>query len=310
MKNAQVIIVKKGRGHGHGHHGGAWKVAYADFVTAMMAFFLVLWIVGQSQNVKQAVAGYFRDPGVFDYQKSTGIMPGATTGINSEAPKTLKEAGPVDGTSRVDRDRLAKKAELLRQMLAQRPEFAKLKDQVEIQMTPDGLRIELIEKSDSLFFDSGSAVLKDAATGLFQAIAEELGSLNNHIMIEGHSDSRRYSTSGAYTNWELSTDRANAARRVMDTRLPAGRITQVRGYADMQLRYPADPYDARNRRVSIIVSNQVAGGPSADDKAAAEPAPAAAAAHGESEKPAATPAPAAHKPQASATHDAPAGATK
>ena len=179
----------------------------------------------------------------------------------------------------MDRDRLAKKAELLRQMLAQRPEFAKLKDQVEIQMTPDGLRIELIEKSDSLFFDSGSAVLKDAATGLFQAIAEELGSLNNHIMIEGHSDSRRYSTSGAYTNWELSTDRANAARRVMDTRLPAGRITQVRGYADMQLRYPADPYDARNRRVSIIVSNQVVGGPSDDDKAATEPAPAAAAGH-------------------------------
>ena len=309
MKNAQVIIVKKDKGHGHGHHGGAWKVAYADFVTAMMAFFLVLWIVGQSQNVKQAVAGYFRDPGIFDYQKSTGILPGATTGINSEAPKTLKQAGQVDGTSRVDRDRLTKKAELLRQMLAQRPEFAKLKDQVEIQMTPDGLRIELIEKSDSLFFDSGSAVLKDAATRLFQAIAEELGSLNNHIMIEGHSDSRRYSTSGQYTNWELSTDRANAARRVMDTRLPTGRITQVRGYADMQLRYPADPYDARNRRVSIIVSNQVAeAGTTADAVVTNDPA-AAPTAH-EAGQPDTKAGHAVAQPATKAGHEAPAGAGK
>jgi chemotaxis protein MotB len=183
-------------------------------------------------------------------------------------------------------------------MLAQRPEFAKLKDQVEIQMTPDGLRIELIEKSDSLFFDSGSAVLKDAATRLFQAIAEELGSLNNHIMIEGHSDSRRYSTSGLYTNWELSTDRANAARRVMDTRLPPGRITQVRGYADTQLRYPADPYDARNRRVSIIVSNQTAAqGLEADAVVT-------------NEKPTTAPAPNVSRPPTTVGHEAPTGAAK
>jgi chemotaxis protein MotB len=258
MKNAPVIIVQKKRGHGHGHHGGAWKVAYADFVTAMMAFFLVLWILGQSQNVKQAIGGYFRDPGVFDYEKSTGILPGATTGVNSDAPKTLREPGTTsDGTSKTDREKLAKKAELLKQMLAQRPEFQSVKDQVEVQLTRDGLRIELVEKANSLFFDSGSAVLKPQAVRLFEAIAQELGSLNNHIMIEGHSDSRRYSTTGLYTNWELSTDRANAARRVMETRLPAGQLNEVRGYADTQLRYPGDPFDARNRRVSIIVSNQV-----------------------------------------------------
>jgi len=129
-------------------------------------------------------------------------------------------------------------------------------------MTKDGLRIELIEKSGSLFFDSGSAALKPETVHLLAAIAGELGSLDNHIVIEGHSDARKYTSSTSYTNWELSADRANAARRVMESGLPAGRINEVRGYADTRLRIPSDPLDPRNRRVSIIVSNQVIGGAS------------------------------------------------
>jgi chemotaxis protein MotB len=251
MKNAPVIIVKKKKGHGHGHHGGAWKVAYADFVTAMMAFFLVLWIVGQSQAVKNSVAGYFRDPGVFEFERSTGILPGATTGISPEGPPSLKQ---VAARSAADREALEQKAATLRAML-EKPEMAGVKDQVEIQLTRDGLRIELLEKSDSLFFDSGSAALKERTIRLLQAIARELGSLSNPIVVEGHTDSRRYTTSGAYTNWELSADRANAARRVMDGVLPNGRLSEVRGYADTRLRFPKDPLDPRNRRVSIIVGN-------------------------------------------------------
>ena len=251
MKNAPVIIVKKKKGHGHGHHGGAWKVAYADFVTAMMAFFLVLWIVGQSQAVKNSVAGYFRDPGVFEFERSTGILPGATTGISPEGPPSLKQ---VAVRSAADRQALEQKAATLKAML-EKPELAGMKDQVEIQLTPDGLRIELLEKSDSLFFDSGSAALKERTVRLLQAIARELGSLSNPIVVEGHTDSRRYTTSGAYTNWELSADRANAARRVMDGVLPNGRLSEVRGYADTRLRFPKDPLDPRNRRVSIIVGN-------------------------------------------------------
>jgi chemotaxis protein MotB len=251
MKNAPVIIIKKKKGHGHGHHGGAWKVAYADFVTAMMAFFLVLWIVGQSQAVKNSVAGYFRDPGVFEFERSTGILPGATTGISPEGPPSLKQ---VAARSAADREALEQKAATLRAML-EKPEMAGVKDQVEIQLTRDGLRIELLEKSDSLFFDSGSAALKERTIRLLQAIARELGSLSNPIVVEGHTDSRRYTTSGAYTNWELSADRANAARRVMDGVLPSGRLSEVRGYADTRLRFPKDPLDPRNRRVSIIVGN-------------------------------------------------------
>ena len=254
MKNAPVIIVKKKKGHGHGHHGGAWKVAYADFVTAMMAFFLVLWIVGQSQAVKAGVAGYFREPGVLEFERSTGILPGATTGISPEGPPVLKQQ--AGGATPADRAALEQKAGMIKKMLERQPEFKAMKDQIEIQMTKDGLRVELLEKSDSLFFDSGSAALKEQTIRLLQAIARELGSLQNHIVLEGHSDSRRYSTSGAYSNWELSSDRANAARRVMEAVLPPGSINEVRGYADTRLRIPADPMDPRNRRVSIVVSNQ------------------------------------------------------
>ena len=256
MKSAPIVIVKKKKGHGHGHHGGAWKVAYADFVTAMMAFFLVLWIVGQSQAVKAGVAGYFRDPGVLEYERSTGILPGATTGISPEGPPSVREKSGADAPS--DRAALEQKAAMLEAMLDRSPEFKGLKDQIEIRMTDDGLRIELIEKTDSLFFDSGSAVLKAETIRLLQAIGRELATLRNHIVVEGHCDSRRYSTSGNYTNWELSVDRANAARRAMEPQLPDGQIDEVRGYAATRLRVPEDPLDPRNRRVSIVVRNRAA----------------------------------------------------
>ena len=275
MKNAAVVIIKKKKGHGHGHHGGAWKVAYADFVTAMMAFFLVLWIVGQSKAVKAGVAGYFREPGVLEFERSTGILPGAAIGISPEGEPALQQEGA--GPTPADRAALEQKATKIKQMLERQPEFKAMKDQIEIQMTKDGLRIELLEKTDSLFFDSGSAALKAQTVRLLQAIARELGTLENHIVIEGHSDSRRYSTSGAYTNWELSSDRGNAARRVMEAALPPGRINEVRGYADTRLRIPADPLDPRNRRVSIVVSNQAVGRRVVDVVGEAHPAPPAAA---------------------------------
>src|SRR5262249_28450281 len=159
-----------------GHHGGAWKVAYADFVTAMMAFFLVLWIMGQSKAVKVGIAGYFRDPGVLEHEHSTGILPGASTGISPEGPPSPKEYTRREPTA-IEQRALEQKAAMLRQMLAQKPEFQSIKEQVEIKMTKDGLRIELIEKSGSLFFDSGSAALKPQTVQLLSAIAGELGTL-------------------------------------------------------------------------------------------------------------------------------------
>jgi chemotaxis protein MotB len=223
----------------------------------MMAFFLVLWIVGQSKPVKAGVAGYFRDPGVLEHARSTGILPGGNEGVSPNASPKVESPQGIRVQTADERAALEKKADNLRHMLAQTPEFKSLLSQIEIQVTNEGLRIELIETSDSLFFDTGSAVLKPETVRLLSAIAGELASVPNPIVLEGHSDSRRYSTSGVYSNWELSTDRANAARRVMEEGgLHPGQIGEVRGYADTRLRVKDNPLDPRNRRVSIVVANR------------------------------------------------------
>ncbi len=249
-KNAPVIIIKKG-GHGkHAHHGGAWKVAYADFVTAMMAFFLVMWLVNASPDVKSAVGSYFRDPGAFQTAGSSGILPGEPGGLTGgEAPQ------PSD--VEVAQAMLERAATQLRDALQSVPSFKELADQVEIQVTPEGLRIELLESPDDSFFEVGRAELRSDTVALLHVIAEELAKLPNHVAIEGHTDSRPYTvTAGAYGNWELSADRANAARRVIEEGLPAHRIEAVRGFADTRLRYPEVPLDPRNRRISVVVRRE------------------------------------------------------
>jgi chemotaxis protein MotB len=253
MGNQQVIIVKKKKSDHGGHHGGAWKVAYADFVTAMMAFFLVMWIVGQSAQVRAAVAGYFRHPGLFDYEKSDSMVPGGQKGILPE-PKD----GPGEATQ-ADADTLEAAAARIRQALGVLPALDKVRDQVEIKMTAEGLRIELLESPAGGFFDTGSAKMNEAGEKVLAAIGRELAKVDNGVVFEGHTDSRPYQSREGYTNWELSADRANAARRLMENAgLQPGQVRGVRGCADTQLRTPGDPYNARNRRVSIIVQHRKA----------------------------------------------------
>jgi chemotaxis protein MotB len=252
MKDQPVIIVKKG-GHKHGgHHGGAWKVAYADFVTAMMAFFLVMWIVGQSNPMKAGVAGYFRDPGVFERGTggSAGIMPGAPKGITSPAPT------PNDSDVAVAKEVLEQAAQRLREAIEQLPDFSKIKDRVDIEVTSEGLRIELIDTANDSFFQVGSAMLHNDSKQLLGVIASELGKIPNRIAVEGHTDGRPFGGRDGYGNWELSADRANSARRAMqDSGLRPDQIDTVRGYADRRPRIADDPLDARNRRISIVVRN-------------------------------------------------------
>ena len=246
MEKGQVIIIrKKSGGHG-GHHGGAWKVAYADFVTAMMAFFLVMWLVGQKPDVKAAVAGYFKDPGVFDYEHSTSMMPSAgTPGVTPNGSSTnlaAEQRALGEAASRI-------KAELLKA-----PSLDGLRDQIEFTLTAEGLRIELIDRAGSSFFDSGHSVLRGESVAVLSVIAEEVGKLSNDVVIEGHTDSLKYASGAMFGNWELSTDRANAARRVMEVRgVRAGQVRAVRGFADTQLHVEKAPMDPRNRRVSIVV---------------------------------------------------------
>jgi chemotaxis protein MotB len=276
-----IIVRRKKAGHG-GHHGGAWKVAYADFVTAMMAFFLVMWLSAQDSRIREAVAGYFAAPGVLPHERSNspletgrgGIDPSGMTVLQRQ-PSALREA---------EQQALAAAAERIRRETQAR-EFASLRDQVELQVTSEGLRIELVERNGSSFFDSGSAVLRGESVKILSVIAREIGTLQNDVVIEGHTDSRRYANGERYGNWELSSDRANAARRVMLVQgLREGQLRTVRGFADSELRFPDQPLDPRNRRVSIVVRSQSAaqiesairqGLAEADGPGPASPAPAA-----------------------------------
>lgn len=234
---------KKAKGHG-GHHGGAWKVAYADFVTAMMALFLVLWLVSQADvKLKQAIAAYFRSPGVFD------TMDG---GILSQAKKVSNE--PTALTSKDDEQALFSVAQALQEQFATRPEFEKFKDQVQIAVTDEGLKIQLIDKADRVSFPSGSAELTVEAKAILAEIAAGICALPNKINIGGHTDSRVFTTVNGYTNWELSADRANAARRILEAGcVKPEQIRRIVGFADTDPLVPNDPYSHANRRISITV---------------------------------------------------------
>ncbi len=229
-----IVIRKKVSGHG-GHHGGAWKVAYADFVTAMMALFIVLWLTSADDQVKQAVSAYFNNP--------TG--PGKLTAL---------AAAGLGHAIELPKEDMAKLREKIQEALAQTPNFKNLKDHVEITITADGLRIELLETEAGMFFESGKAVPTESGAALLARLAEELGKMPNSMLIEGHTDSKPYASDDGYTNWELSTDRANCARKFMEANgLRPEQVQQVRGYADRQLRHPDDPSNASNRRISVIV---------------------------------------------------------
>lgn len=236
---AEPIIIIKKKGGGHGHHGGAWKVAYADFVTAMMALFIVLWLLNSSQQVKEAVGGYFKDPQGYGKKVGTNL------------------AGVGEALT-VKKEDMSKLKDQLQQAMKQRPELQKLKDNVMITVTGEGLRIELLESEKGHFFESGNAKPTAVGDELITMLAKELGGLKNNLLIEGHTDAQPYGTEGGYTNWELSADRANTARRVMQAHgIRADQVKQVRGYADQKLRKPDSPLDASNRRVSILVQYEI-----------------------------------------------------
>jgi chemotaxis protein MotB len=223
----------------------------------MMAFFLVMWLMAQKQEVKASIGGYFRDPGVFDYQKSKGILPGGKPGAEpGRPPEAAHPPDPAD--LQKEEQALSRAAERIRQSLIEVPEFKTLRDQIEFVVTSEGLRIELVERSGSSFFDSGSAELRGESERILIVIARELAKLANDVVLEGHTDSRPYSSGDRYGNWELSSDRANAARRVMESRgLGPHQVRTVRGFADTAL-HTKDPLDPRNRRVSIVVRSQTA----------------------------------------------------
>jgi chemotaxis protein MotB len=244
----QPIIIVKKRAHGHAHHGGAWKVAFADFMTAMFAMFLVLWIVGQSSDVKSAIAGYFQDPLGRASEFGSSIMEGE--GAQSQSPRIMAPSQVVD----LRRDRLRQMAEQIRQQIREVPALASLAEHVEIEVTEEGLRIQLLEDSAGVFFETGNATPKQPGAVLLRFLGHELGSLPHAVVIEGHTDARPYRRADGYSNWELSVDRANAARRILLAGgLNEAQVQQVRGWADRRLREADHPEADLNRRVTVTM---------------------------------------------------------
>ena len=288
--NEQPIIIKKIKKGGHGHHGGAWKVAYADFVTAMMAFFIVMWILASSEEVKQSVSEYFNSPAdfsVFTGKRTSPIelfdniappakgdgdgegigetsltwtFEGAKEGRDTlqvsavylEAVKdSLNAQKQVEGTGEEIKKEIEKMIEN-----AKTEEEKNILSSIKIEITQEGMRIELLESFDGNFFEIGSAKLKQNAINILKQLSVKIMKLPNYVEIEGHTDSRGYVNKAAYGNWELSSDRANSARKVLETSgLWQGQITSVAGFADRKLRTPSNPFDFSNRRISILVRN-------------------------------------------------------
>ena len=228
-----IIIIKKIVAHG-GHHGGAWKVAYADFVTAMMALFMVLWLLSSSAEVQKAVGGYFSDP------SGNGRLMGTD----------MSGAG---GTSlAVDEQDMEKLKEKITAAMKEMPNFQEFKDNVKLIVTGEGLRVELVEKEQGMFFESGKPAPTDSGKDLIAKLAVQVATMPNRVLIEGHTDAKPFA--GERSNWELSAERANEARKVMMANgLRGDQVAQIRGFADQNLRLPNDPDNPGNRRVSIII---------------------------------------------------------
>jgi len=266
------VIVKKKRAAHAAHHGGAWKVAYADFVTAMMALFIVLWLLTQADmKLKQQIAQYFRDPGVLP--SGTMINPDSSASKSGDRKVMAREILVVQGDGEEQLLEGQKKAidEALKKAAAENTDLAKLRDQVIVQVTDAGLSIQVVDKGRDLLFDLSSARLKPALVELLKHLAVQLGGLPNHIQIGGHTDSRPFAPDAGITNWELAFARANAARRVLETNgLWQGQIHRIVGYADSEPLVPENPLADENRRLSILAERR---GPAPAPREAGEEAP-------------------------------------
>ena len=248
-KGAQsVIIVRKKKGHGHGHHGGSWKVAFADFMTAMMAFFLLMWVLETTTKEQQlAIAGYFQDPG-----NEFIIGPrGADSGVIDLTPEPKESESPQEKS---DIPQLEELKEQLETEISLDTVFELLKDQILIDFTALGLRIQIVDKEQRPMFDVGSARLKYYSKDVLQALAPIIDKVPNKISVTGHTDAMPYGAGASYTNWELSADRANSARRaLLEGTYPEAKVATVQGMGSVAPLLVDKPMDPINRRIAIIV---------------------------------------------------------
>jgi chemotaxis protein MotB len=290
-KKLQPIIIKKVKKNGHSAHGGAWKIAYADFVTAMMAFFLLMWLLGASnEDQRKSVADYFRpsshsqiafgelagsngllggrsviDPDGFPFTaKQTALLERLTP--ESEGGTQEGESGQdgkgqpgqgESGKAKQDRENFEKLEKDLKEKLSENKQLKSMQDQVNITREKDGLRIEIIDKADYSMFRLGTNQLDPKAAQLLAEVAKSIKDLPNKVAIRGHTDSLGFAADSGRNNWTLSTERADATRQLMQgAGVGYQRFQRIDGVADTAPFVPANPADPRNRRVSITVLNQ------------------------------------------------------
>ncbi len=269
MENNQPIIIKRVKRFGGGHHGGAWKIAFADFATAMMAFFLVLWLMSSATPEQLiAVAGYFKDPVgfsdsgspyVIDLGGSPEMSPNQT--LNPEVKTTPSpDTVPIESDTseskaeEVEQERLEMLLQELQNKVEENPQLQKFKDQILFEITQDGLRIQIMDADNRPMFDSGSARLKPYFEDILLAMADTIKSVPNKISISGHTDATPFVGNGGFGNWELSANRANAARRALVAgSYPDPQVARVVGYASSALYDRENPTNPVNRRIDIVV---------------------------------------------------------
>ena len=275
-KKLQPIIIKRVKKGGHAAHGGAWKIAYADFVTAMMAFFLLMWLLGSTtEGDKKGIADYFASPlkvamfggsgsgdashiikgGGQDLTRQTGQV---KAGDVQSPRKTINLKALKEEQRRAERVRLQQLKDKVEKIIADNPRIAALGGQIRLDMTREGLRIQIVDENNRPMFDSGSAVVKPYMRELLQELGNVLSEVPNRLTLEGHTDSQPFSAGErGYSNWELSADRANASRReLVAGGLPDARVLRVQGLASSKLLDVKDPKAQVNRRISIIVMNR------------------------------------------------------
>ena len=265
QSEVKIRFVKKKGGHAAAH-GGAWKVAYADLVTAMMAFFLLMWLLNSAdKNTKAGIAGMFQDANFFNSERGKEILAnhgkGILAGGRGMSPGPDGEGGGPEtdaeapGAAQEEKKAMEATAEAIEKAFQQDELLQAFQDQISMDFTDEGLRIQIQDKAAQVLFDSGSATLKSYTLSILKEIAKELGKLPNRVVIGGHTDAAQYANK-AYTNWELSSERANAARRVMESAaggLRPGQVRRVTGYAETIPLEGKEPKDPQNRRISIIV---------------------------------------------------------
>ena len=279
-KKLQPIVVKKVKKGGHAAHGGAWKIAYADFVTAMMAFFLLMWLLGStSEGDKKGLSDYFNSPLKVALMGGTGagasnsVVQGGgsdltkSSGQNKRAESTepiLAKKAALDSAkaeiAKQDAKKLALLSSKISSVIANNPRLAEFSSQIRLETTPDGLQIQIVDDQNRAMFDVGSALVKPYMREILREIGTALGGVENKISLDGHTDRSPYGNGDrGYSNWELSADRANSSRReLVAAGMPDEKLVRVTGLASSSLLDAKNPLNPGNRRITILVMTREA----------------------------------------------------